>query len=1557
MMKASTFKRLLRTTAIIIAICILLLTWILPVPFSRQLSVISANGGPGVNSLYFGTGSDATCAVAYGDLNGDGYPDIAVGNAAEQNVVYFGNSSGGFDDSAGFGTGVDWTCSIALGDMDNDSHLDIVVGNFFDQNVIYLNDGSGGFDTSVDFGTGWDGTDSLALGDMDNDGYLDIVVGNSLDQNAVYFNDGFGGFDTSVNFSTGFDDTYTVAVGDVNGDTYPDIAIGNSMEQNAVYINDQSRGFGTDKNFGTGIDDTRSIALGDVDGDTDLDLVAGNYFGQNVVYFNDGSGNFTPGVNFGTGSDATWPVTPGDVDSDGDIDIAAGNVFQQNVVYINDGSGHFNIGVNFGIGAEDTESIVLGDIDSDTDLDIITGNSYQQNVIYLNLGIEINLKQDTTDLSGSYDFGDVKNGGSLDVIFTIENQGTWDLTLTTPLIVTGADSGQFNIEDQPDSNISGAESTDFTVRFSPTTLGGKNAAISITNNDADENPYVLNIQGNSLPAPEMEVTGNSLEIVCGDSTPNLSDHTDFGGADVSGGEVVRTFTINNNAGTDVLNLTGDPLVAIEGDPDFSLTAAPATPVPIGNSTAFQVTFSPQLLGQRTANITIANDDPSENPYTFAIQGMGTTTEINLAPAQPSNLSPEDGAEDLILKPTLEASVFSDPNTGDFHSASQWQVTTIPGNYSSPVFDSGLDTSNKEDIEIPSGILKTNTQYYWHARYQDYNSTWSEWSVETSYSTGNIIYVPDDEGKIQYAVNAASAGDTVMVRDGTYTENVTVDKQVTIQSENGADLTVVQAKKTNEPVCKINTDHVTVVNLTFTDGDTGIHLDSVDHCTICGNNCHHNYDIGIYLINSGGNTISGNTCAMNGSGYVSGGVGLYMCQSPGDTGLADNTVSGNTFNSNLDDGIWIFQSNDMNNIIENNMFINDGLVVDECSNLVVTGNTVNGLPLIYRDGVSNEVIDGVDAGQVVLNGCTSVTVKNLYITGTDNAILLENCSLCRVYHNNCSSNTEAGIFLTDSDNNTIYGNTGNSNGFSGIFLWDSSSNTIYSNICNFNSYSGLLVNAFATQSNDNYFYLNNLNNYRNIYFDEFGSALSNTWHSPEEMTYLYSGGTYSGYLGNYYSDYYGSDENGDGVGDTDLPYITTKGGEDSYPLVSPALTMIGITAGKVYDGGTTAVLDTTGAWFLGLTEGDSVDLVTTSATGIFADKNVGMEKPVTVTGLDLSGADAGQYIFVQPVIMADITAKELTVSGITAENKVYDGNTTAALDTSAASLVGVVTGETVDLDVSGASGAFEDAAAGSGKTVNISGLTISGDDAVNYTLTQPTAAADITAKALTVSGITAENKVYDGNTTAALNTSTAFLAGVIGDDIVTLNTSSATGTFAGAGVGEDIQVTVSGLTIQGAEAGNYSVTQPTATADITPAAPVFSNLGHPAIQAGTLFTTLGGTISCNSLYPTGDVIIILNGVTQPAPVNALNGNFSSVFYTMELSVPGSPYSISYGYPGDANFSVAGPDTSRYLTVIPAVHQSVGGEVNTINKSRVLVPLLAVLVLVVAGVIVRLNRRSR
>jgi hypothetical protein len=133
--------------------------------------------------------------------------------------------------------------------------------------------------------------------------------------------------------------------------------------------------------------------------------------------------------------------------------------------------------------------------------------------------------------------------------------------------------------------------------------------------------------------PEINLQGNSVSIVSGDTTPDLADHTDFGSVSTASGSVVREFTIQN-LGTAALSLTGaSPYVVISGAnaADFTVTTIPSNSIAAGGSTTFQIIFDPSADGLRTATISIANNDADENPYTFAIQGTGISAPVITSP--------------------------------------------------------------------------------------------------------------------------------------------------------------------------------------------------------------------------------------------------------------------------------------------------------------------------------------------------------------------------------------------------------------------------------------------------------------------------------------------------------------------------------------------------------------------------------------------------------------------------------------------------------------------------------------------------------------------------------------------------------------------------------------------------------------------------------------------------------------------------------------------------------------------------------------------------------------
>ncbi|WP_408038953.1 beta strand repeat-containing protein, partial [Tenacibaculum amylolyticum] len=203
------------------------------------------------------------------------------------------------------------------------------------------------------------------------------------------------------------------------------------------------------------------------------------------------------------------------------------------------------------------------------------------------------------------------------------------------------------------------------------------------------------------------------------------------------------------------------------------------------------------------------------------------------------------------------------------------------------------------------------------------------------------------------------------------------------------------------------------------------------------------------------------------------------------------------------------------------------------------------------------------------------------------------------------------------------------------------------------------------------------------------------------------------------------------------------------------------------------------------------------------------------------------------ITITVAQKALTVS-VTANNKIYDATTTAAVTLGSPSLVGIESGDVVTIATSPTAWDFAsiDVNTGISVTATTGTYTITGADAGNYTVTQPTGlTANITPKALTVN-VTANNKIHDGNTTATVTLGSPALAGVEVGDVVTIATSPTVWDFASSNVGTSISVTATtgSYTIGGTNAGNYTVTQPSGlTADITPG-PVSNGANGTEISA-------------------------------------------------------------------------------------------------------------------------------
>ena len=377
------------------------------------------------------------------------------------------------------------------------------------------------------------------------------------------------------------------------------------------------------------------------------------------------------------------------------------------------------------------------------------------------------------------------------------------------------------------------------------------------------------------------------------------------------------------------------------------------------------------------------------------------------------------------------------------------------------------------------------------------------------SRGNWLYVggsgPGNYTRIQDAINNAITGDTIYVYDDSspYSEQLTVNTTLTLIGENQTTTIINSTADECYTVITINADdvhlsgftivlnggsgvevfanHTRLSNLTLYSGihgwsGTGIKLYHV-HDTVITNilitraqiamlltyatytSITHNLivDPGLngIIVYSSDNIIDGNTIMGNLDPYTQP-VGIYLSGSR-------NTVSDNTIKAmvgNATHGISLNAATD--SVIEGNTLVNTGLEwhISERNNFA--NNTVNGKPLVFLVGQSDQVID--DAGQVFLINCTRMTVQNLTLFNSGDGIYLYGNTDSIVQHCHISS-CWSGIDLEASQDNIVQNNT-MTNCEYGISIYQGDSNRIENNTINGSKYCGLLISSKSTQASHN-----------------------------------------------------------------------------------------------------------------------------------------------------------------------------------------------------------------------------------------------------------------------------------------------------------------------------------------------------------------------------------------------------------------------------------------------------------------------------------------------------------
>ncbi len=345
------------------------------------------------------------------------------------------------------------------------------------------------------------------------------------------------------------------------------------------------------------------------------------------------------------------------------------------------------------------------------------------------------------------------------------------------------------------------------------------------------------------------------------------------------------------------------------------------------------------------------------------------------------------------------------------------------------------------------------------------------SEKINRSRGTIIVDCNGNGnytKIQDAINVAKPGYTIHVWEGTYYENLIVDKNISLIG-NGTSDTIINGSGKNI-VIKVTSDWVNISGFAIDNyrKGNGIEVYYSNNCKIQNCNCSNNSN-GILLAYSNYNILKNNTCTSNARYGIYIGDSNYNlinnnnCNSNVYCGIhleysSNNTIKNNKCCFNKGDGIYLFRS--PYNFLENNYCSDNGdgvairyssfikmfdNIMNGCSfylwgnhlnqwntHTISLNNSVNGKPIYYFKNVKNKVMPS-GVGQIIIANCENIIIQNQKIEDTKIAISLAFSSSNILKNNNCSNNN-GGIYLFRSSKNVLINNTFISNKYLGGCLY-------------------------------------------------------------------------------------------------------------------------------------------------------------------------------------------------------------------------------------------------------------------------------------------------------------------------------------------------------------------------------------------------------------------------------------------------------------------------------------------------------------------------------------------
>jgi hypothetical protein len=366
---------------------------------ARSLIDITLNGEPGAGFLgnrAFGspTSYDAgksPTAIAAGDLNGDGLPDLVVANAKAGASVLLGIGDGLFGSALNIVTGGKKPAGVLLGNFDADADLDLAVTHAGSGNVAVLSGNGDGTFGTPDLLSVAKGPNAIRAARIDGGATLDLIVASKSGRVSVLLGHGDGTFQSALQFSAGGLGSRDLAVTDFNLDGKMDIAVANQTSNNVGLLVGNGDGtFNSAQKLKVGIAPT-ALAAGDFDNDGAPDLVVAHAVSRFLSVLG-GNGASTGVPQFDSPLKISYPggkspvsLASADLDDDGCLDLVVANQASGSIsALIGIGNRTFALPVEYDLGNVPrlrTSAIAVVDLNQDGLSDLIAVNQQTNDVL------------------------------------------------------------------------------------------------------------------------------------------------------------------------------------------------------------------------------------------------------------------------------------------------------------------------------------------------------------------------------------------------------------------------------------------------------------------------------------------------------------------------------------------------------------------------------------------------------------------------------------------------------------------------------------------------------------------------------------------------------------------------------------------------------------------------------------------------------------------------------------------------------------------------------------------------------------------------------------------------------------------------------------------------------------------------------------------------------------------------------------------------------------------------------------------------------------------------